>query len=200
MEKFLYPSWVAAIAIVHPELTLGFPVDTVITAAGMVEFGLSFALFWTPLPRRLAALALILLLTSATLDFGKVDGIGHLMIVAILLVVFADPEGKPQRCHSALALLMSSLALLATIFLYAGGHTLYYGSKSAAFAPLMTGVALLVLIVLCFQGLPQAWFGVTGALLRWLISGKVGDARYRSSRRTYFDRPANPRVASAWRS
>jgi hypothetical protein len=173
MEKFLYPSWIAAIAIVHPELTLGFPVDTVIAAAGIVEFGLSFALFWTPLVRRLAALALILLLTAATFDFGKVDGIGHLMIVAILLVVVADQEGKPQRCHAALAPVVSSSALLATIFLYAGTHALYYGSKSAALAPLISGAALLAFIVLCLLGLPQAWFQISVALRRRLAIGRA---------------------------
>ena len=42
-----YPAWVAAIAVNHPELTLGFDVSTVVTAAGIVEFGLAFALLWT---------------------------------------------------------------------------------------------------------------------------------------------------------
>jgi hypothetical protein len=42
-----YPAWVAAIAVDHPELTLGFDVSTVVTAAGIVEFGLAFALLWT---------------------------------------------------------------------------------------------------------------------------------------------------------
>jgi hypothetical protein len=185
MEKFLYPSWVAAIAIVHPELTLGFPVATVITAAGIVEFGLSFALFWTPLVRRLAAVALILLLTAATLDFGKVDGIGHLMIVAILLVVVADQEGKPQRCHPPLAPLVSTMALLATIFLYAGGHALYYGSKSAALVPLISGAALLAFIALCLQGLPQAWFQIIVAVWRLVIRGMSGNAQYECSPRTF---------------
>lgn len=195
MEKFVYPSWVAAIAIVHPELTLGFPVATVISAAGIVEFGLSFALLWTPLPRRLAALALMALLTSATLDFGKVDGIGHLMIVAILLVVFSDPEGKPQHCHPALAPLVSSAALLATIFLYVGGHALYYGSKSPALVPFISGVALLVFIALCFRGLPQAWLRMMKASSPGPISDNAGNARYDGSWRGYLARPANPRVA-----
>jgi hypothetical protein len=192
MEKFLYPSWVAAIGIVHPELTFGLPVPLVITAAGIVEFGLSFALFWTPMVRRLAALALILVLTSATFDFGKVDGIGHMLIVIILLVTVADPEGRPQHCHPAFAPLVSSVALLATIFLYVGGHTLYYGTRSAALAPLITGIALLAFIVLCLQGLPQAWFQITASLWRWLISGKFGNVQYRSSPRT------SPATATAW--
>ena len=42
-----YPAWVAAIAVDHPELTLDFDVSTVVTAAGIVEFGLAFALLWT---------------------------------------------------------------------------------------------------------------------------------------------------------
>jgi hypothetical protein len=199
MEKFLYPSWVAAIAIVHPELTLGFPVATTVTAAGIVEFGLSFALFWTPLVRRLAALGLILLLTSATVDFGKVDAIGHSMIVAILLVIFADPEGKPQRCYPAFAPLVSSAALLATIFLYSGGHALYYQSKSPALMPLMSGAALLAFIALCFQGLPQVWLQMMEALWRWLIIGKAENARHWSSPRAHSARQA-AQVASAWRS
>jgi len=144
MEKFVYPSWIAAITTVHPELTLGFPVATVITAAGVVEFGLSFALFWTPLVRRLAALVLILLLTAATFDFGKVDGIGHLILIAILFVVLADPAGKPARCRAVFAPLLSSVALLATICLYTGGHRLYYGSKSAGLEPYALGVLMLV--------------------------------------------------------
>src|SRR6267154_2442297 len=109
IEKFVYPGWVAPIAIEHPEVTLGFDVATVVTAAGVVEFGLSFALFWTPLVRRLAALALILLLAAATFDFGKVDGIGHLMIIIILLVVAAQPGGARDRRHPVFAPLASGM-------------------------------------------------------------------------------------------
>jgi hypothetical protein len=54
-------------SIAHPELTFGLLRPPVVTAAGIAEFGLSFALFWTPLVRRLAAFAFILLLTAATL-------------------------------------------------------------------------------------------------------------------------------------
>jgi hypothetical protein len=194
MEKFLYPSWVAAIAIVHPELTLGFPVATVITAAGIVEFGLSFALFWTPLARRLAALALILLLTSATFDFGKVDGIGHMMIIVILLVIFADPRGKPQCCHPGLAPLVSGMALLATIFLYAGGHAFYYVSKSVALAPLISGAALLAFVAFCLQGLPEAWCQIATALWRRPMISRSGNALYRHSPPTS---PASARASSS---
>jgi hypothetical protein len=146
MEKFVYPGWVAPIAIMHPEITLGFDVAIVVTAAGVVEFGLSFALFWTPLIRRLAALALISILTAATFDFGKVDGIGHLMVIVILLVVFADPTGRPDRCRPALAPLVSATALLSTMFLYTGIHAFSYGSKLAGLGPIAIGAGLLGLV------------------------------------------------------
>jgi hypothetical protein len=150
MEKFLYPAWVAPIAVAHPELTLGVDVATVITAAGVVEFGLAFALLWTPLVRRLAAAALALLLFGATFDFGKVDGIGHLMIIAILLLVFADPGTKKARRRAALAPLVSVAALLAAIFLYTGVHALYYAAAQTALAPLTGGAAFLTAsLLLC---------------------------------------------------
>jgi hypothetical protein len=162
MEKFLYPGWIAPIVTAHPELTLGFDVGTVITAAGVVEFGLSFALFWTPLIRRLAAAGLALLLFAATFDFGKMDGIGHLMIITILLLVFADPGRKQAIRRSAVAPLVSGMTLLAVIFFYAGSHTLYYGAPPAALVPLASGAALLMMSFLCL--LPTI-----SCLLRWLI-------------------------------
>jgi hypothetical protein len=169
MEKFLYPGWIAPITTAHPELTLGFDVDTVITAAGVVEFGLSFALLWTPLVRRLAAVCLALLLFAATFDFGKMDGIGHLMIIAILLLIFADPGRKQPHCHPAVAPLVSGTVLLAVIFLYAGSHTLYYGAPAALVA-LASGAALLTVSFLCLRGLMGTLLGTISQLLRWLIT------------------------------
>jgi hypothetical protein len=179
MEKFLYPSWIAPILTEHPELTLGFDVGTVITAAGVVEFGLAFALFWTPLVRRFAAAGLALLLFAATFDFGKMDGIGHLMIIALLLLVFADPGRKQASCRPAVAPLVSGATMLAVIFIYAGTHTLYYGSLPAAVAPLATGAALAVLVVslLCLPGLARRLLPpIRRRLLLWLIEpDEAGD-------------------------
>jgi hypothetical protein len=169
MEKFLYPGWIAQITAAHPELTLGFDVDTVITAAGVVEFGLSFALLWTPLVRRLAALCLALLLFAATFDFGKMDGIGHLMIIAILLLIFADPGRKQPHCNPAVAPLVSGTVLLAFIFLYAGSHTLYYGAPTAL-VMLASGAALLMVSFLCLRGPVGSLLRTISELLRWLIT------------------------------
>ena len=84
------------------------------------------------------------LVFAATFDFGKVDAIGHLMIIAILLLEFADP-GREQPYCCAAAPLADGTALLAVIFLYAGSHALYYGSLPAALAPFASGAALALL-------------------------------------------------------
>ena len=179
MEKFLYPSWIAPILAQHPELTLGFNVGTVITAAGVVEFGLAFALFWTPLVRRFAAAGLAMLLFAATFDFGKMDGIGHLIIIALLVLVFADPGRKQACCRPAVAPLVGGTTLLAVIFLYAGFHTLYYGSSPAAVAALASGAALALLTIsfLCLPGLAQGLRrAIRRRLLLWLIErDEAGD-------------------------
>jgi hypothetical protein len=166
MEKFLYPTWIAPILVEHPELTLGFDAATVITAAGVVEFGLSFAMLWTPLVRRLGALALAALLIAATFDFGKLDAVGHLMVVAILLAVVAKPGREPARCRPAIAPIVSGTALLAAIFLYSGLHALYYFSWSAAAAPILSGAGLLAVIVLYMSGVVHALLPAARARLR----------------------------------
>jgi hypothetical protein len=151
MENFLYPSWVAPVALAHPQITLGFDVDTFITALGNVEFGLAFALLWTPLVRRFAAAVLAVLLSAVSFSLGKIDAMGHLMIVVILLLVFADPGKKNVRCRPEIAPVVGGTALLAFIFLYAGGHVLYYGPREAALVPLMSGASLLTVGLLCLR-------------------------------------------------
>jgi hypothetical protein len=191
MEKFVYPGWVAPIAITHPEITLGFDVATVVTAAGVVEFGLAFALFWTPLVRRLAALVLMLLLVAATLDFGKVDAIGHSMIVIILLVVFANPGGKPEYSRPVLAPVVAAAGLPAAIFLYTGAHTLAYGSKPAALAPLVSGVLLLAFIFVALQGFfATALLRTMARSLQRLMESEANNARSESRRPSHANAPS----------
>jgi hypothetical protein len=74
------------------------------------------------------------------------------------LVVLASPAGAPERCRPILAPLVASIAVPAVIFLYTGGHALYYGSNNASAAPFMIGVALLAFmafICVCFNALPR---------------------------------------------
>jgi hypothetical protein len=150
-EMFLYPSWIAPIAKAHPELTFGFAVGQVVTAAGVVEFGLAFALFWTPLVRRLAALTLAVLFAAAALEFRRIDSIGQVLIFTILLLVFIDPGRAQPRCRPSLAPLAISATWLATVFLYSGVHALNHGTQTAVLVAFIGGAAALGFVFFCLM-------------------------------------------------
>ncbi len=90
LEKFAYPSWFYPLVIEKPFLTFGMPRDVFIPMAGVAEFTMGFGLLWTPLIRRLSAMALLVIFTAAVWPFGRIDLIGHGLIMAILLAVAAD--------------------------------------------------------------------------------------------------------------
>lgn len=127
IEKWAYPEWTYPILYAHQRLSMGLDPKFYMIAAGMVEFGLAFALLWTPLVRRMAAVVLLSMFTSAVLEFGKIDAIGHLVIVIILLAVAADEGIAPKRLP-VLAPVCLSLALGLTMLLYYGGHALLFGT------------------------------------------------------------------------
>ena len=90
VEKWAYPEWSYPLLITHPAMTVGYDVSYYMRAAGAIEFTLAFALLWTPLVRRFAAIMLAAIFIGAISEFGKVDAIGHSGIIAVLLVVMAD--------------------------------------------------------------------------------------------------------------
>jgi len=178
MEKFLYPAWIAPILMTHPYITLGFDVALVITAAGVVEFGLAFALLWTPLMRRLGAAALSLLLVAATFDFGKVDGIGHLLVITILLVIFADPGRRKVEPLPTFAPLTSGAVLVAVIFIYSGLHALAFHGWHEAQIPLQIGASLLAIMFLYLNGHILALAPVAARGVQRLIPAHRASGRY----------------------
>ena len=97
IEKWAYPQWSYPLLIQHPEMTLGFAPDFYMRAAGAIEFVLAFSLLWTPLVRRVAAIMLTAMFVSAVFAFGKIDLIGHSLIVVALLGIIVDDGGKPAR-------------------------------------------------------------------------------------------------------
>ena len=90
IEKWGYPGWTFPVLEQHSRISLGLDPGFFMTASGMVEFGCAFALIWTPLVRRLAAVALVSTFTSAIVEFGKIDAVGHLPIIAALLLFIAE--------------------------------------------------------------------------------------------------------------
>lgn len=97
IEKWAYPQWSYPLLIQHPEMTLGFAPDFYMRAAGAIEFALAFSLLWTPLVRRVGAIMLTGMFVSAVFAFGKIDMIGHSLIVVALIGIVADDGGKPAK-------------------------------------------------------------------------------------------------------
>ncbi len=127
IEKWAYPQWTYPVLQAHHGLTFGFSPSFYMAAAGFVEFSLGFALLWTPLVRGMAATVLAAMFTSAVLEFGKIDAIGHLMIVVTLVTVGADNARTPRR--TVLAPVFYGVALVTTFSLYYGLHALIYGTR-----------------------------------------------------------------------
>lgn len=93
LEKFAYPEWFYPLVLEKPFLTYGMPRDVFIPMAGVAEF-LGFGLLWTPLVRRLSAISLFVIFNAAVYPFGRIDLVGHALIMAIIIVIAVDPSGK----------------------------------------------------------------------------------------------------------
>ena len=132
IEKWAYPEWTLPIYISHPAMTMGYGFDLFMQAAGVIEFTLAFALLWTPLVRRAAALVLLGMFVAATAEFGKIDVIGHSVIVAVLLLIVADDARPHAERHSWRRItspaLAYAVALMTILSLYYGMHMLIFST------------------------------------------------------------------------
>ena len=133
LEKFAYPEWFYPLAEEKPFLTFGLPRDAFIPMAGVAEFTMGFGLLWTPLVRRLSALALLVIFTSAVWPFGRIEIIGHGLIMAILLAVAADHCRRQSAVLAAFEMPVRNVpiglaaALLISASSYWGLHLAFYG-------------------------------------------------------------------------
>lgn len=144
LEKFAYPEWFYPLVLEKPFLTFGLPRDVFIPMAGVAEFTLGFGLIGTPLVRRLSALSLILIFTAAVWPFGRIDFVGHALIMAILIVIATDPTPRLHMLRPVRESLSGipfglagALAIFATA--YWGLHAGFYGTGSTAAATPETG-------------------------------------------------------------
>jgi hypothetical protein len=130
IEKWAYPEWTYPLFVIHPDMSLGFTPEFYMRAAGAVEFALAFSLIWTPLVRRVGAIMLAAMFVSAVFPFGKIDLIGHTLIVVALLAIIADDGNKPAtRLRYAWIIPVayaSSLALFLSAYYF--GHELLFGT------------------------------------------------------------------------
>lgn len=140
LEKVAYPDWFYPLVDEKPFLTLGLPRDMFIPMAGVAEFTMGFGLIWTPLVRRLAAIALFIIFNAAVYPFGRVDLIGHALIMAIIVAIAADhtrqvhflPAVK-RRLAGVPAGLAAALIVFGTG--YWGLHIAIYGIDGNVAAP-----------------------------------------------------------------
>jgi hypothetical protein len=129
IEKWAYPVWTSPLFISHPKLAMGFSTDFFMQAAGAVEFGLSFALIWTPLCRRVSALILMGMFLAAVQEFGKIDAIGHSCIIALMLAIAADDRIDPVRAKKIMWTPVGYAAALVGVLLgYYELHSVMFGT------------------------------------------------------------------------
>ena len=117
IEKFVYPHWTLCVMQQHPIITFGFEPHAVTQLAGIVEFSLAFSLLWTPLIRRAAAVVLAVLMSAAILEFGKIDALGHIIPIALLIAIALEQSRFPALRHTlAPFLLCGSLGVMFTSY------------------------------------------------------------------------------------
>jgi hypothetical protein len=130
LEKFAYPDWFYPLVEEKPFLTFGLPRDVFIPMAGVAEFTMGFGLLWTALIRRLSALALFVIFNAAVFPFGRMDLVGHALIMAVIVAIFADPTPQVRfAIRRPLWTIPASLVACMLVFAgsYWGLHGLFYG-------------------------------------------------------------------------
>jgi len=136
-EKWAYWVWTMPVVAQHPEIDFGLNPKAYIVLAGFVEFFLAYFLLGGRFFGRLAAFGLLLIFVSAIFDFGKIDAIGHLLIILSLVVIIlqgtqpvTDIVTRPKLGITPGA--FASLGILAVVLTtyvigYFGLHHLIYG-------------------------------------------------------------------------
>jgi hypothetical protein len=135
IEKFGYPYWTFPLLATHSDLTLGFSFEQFMYIAGFVEFSLAFFMVTGTALLRWSCMALLVLMVSAIPEFGRVDAIGHLLIIAGLLAMIIAGQRTiqlpPALARTGVLAQASVLTLgySATVVLSFG---LYYSSQLLA--------------------------------------------------------------------
>jgi len=144
LEKFAYPEWFYPLVEEKPFLTFGMPRDVFIPMAGVAEFTMGFGLLWTALVRRLSAVALLVIFFTAVYPFGRIDLVGHALIMAALFLVAADPCRQAKAVavkmpstlprFGSLASVPAGLAVALVVLVsgYWGLHGVFYGAEYEA--------------------------------------------------------------------
>lgn len=139
VEKFAYAHWTISVLETRPHMLMGMTPPVFMKVSGFVEFFATFILLGAvSVVGRIIALVLMSVFVLAVFEFGMVDAIGHLMIVAILwvLVVRGPTDARnmlvlPDKSLFTEAYFMTGLYFLAFVMifiLYYGVHHLTFGT------------------------------------------------------------------------
>lgn len=139
VEKFAYPGWTVEVLQGKPEMLMGMTPQMFMKVSGFTEMFITFILLGAAsVVGRLVALGFMAVFVLAVFEFGFVDAVGHLMIVAILwvLIVRGPTDAREMlvlRAKSVFteAYFMTGLYFLAfgmVFILYYGIHYLQYGT------------------------------------------------------------------------
>lgn len=99
IEKWAYPQWTYPVLAERPYLTLGIPAENFMVIAGFVEFAFAFHILTGLGLLRLGIAALGLIFVSAIAEFGRLDAVGHLPVIAVLVLLFLH---GPTPLHRSL--------------------------------------------------------------------------------------------------
>jgi hypothetical protein len=143
LEKFAYPEWSYPLVAEKPFPTFGIPRDAFIPMAGVAEFTLGFAFLWTPLVRRLSAVSLFVTFNAAVYPFGRIDMVGHALIMAVIVLIAADHTREvhfaPAMKRRVAAIPMTlAAALVVVVSGYWGTHIAIYGPGGRIGTPAVT--------------------------------------------------------------
>lgn len=90
IEKWGYPGWTYPLLRKDTSLLMGLTPEFYMLLAGFVEFNITFILLSSvSIASRFIALALNAVFILAIFKFGLIDAVGHLMIIAVLLILVA---------------------------------------------------------------------------------------------------------------
>jgi hypothetical protein len=137
IEKLGYPQWFDPFLDENEFLTIGLPRDFFVMSAAFVEFTLCYVLLAGRNLVILGSIALNFLIIAGALYFGKVDALGHFLIIVILAImtikgpnsysIVPYRDDRPAALQSML-MLMGYWVVLGLLFaLYYGLHRAVYG-------------------------------------------------------------------------
>jgi hypothetical protein len=138
IEKWAYPGWTYPLLDADPSLLMGMAPEFYMILAGFVEFNIVFILLSSAsVFSRFIALGLNAIFILAIFKFGMIDAIGHLVIMAVLVIMTARGPTSARyflvlsdKSLWTEAYFMTGLYMLALNVLFISYYGLYFSCIS----------------------------------------------------------------------